>query len=188
MLPERVIAPDEEAELTDRARAGDVLAFERLLRAHGPAVFSFLVRWIGDRGRADDIFQETSLAAFRGLAGFRPGARLRPWLFTIAVNQAKKHLRGAKRRVAREQVWYEQQPTSAQAPERGLSAARQLERGLSRVAPEHRQVLLLRFSEDLSHAEIAAVLGVPEFVVKMRVSRARRYFARALDEGEGGKP
>ncbi len=188
MVPQRALGAEQEATLTEQARQGDVVAFEKLLRLHGPAVFSFLVRWFGDRARAEDVFQEASLAAFRSLSSFKPGARLKPWLFAIAVNQAKKHVRGSKRRVAREQLWFEEQPTAAQPAERGLSAARELERGLTRVAPEHRQVLLLRFAEDMSHAEIATVLGVPEFVVKMRVSRARRYFARALDDKEGNEP
>jgi len=77
-------AADEDRRLVDRARTGDVRAFEALVRRYERWVFTLALRMVGDRADAEDIAQEVFLKAYRGLPGFRGGSRFSTWLYAIA--------------------------------------------------------------------------------------------------------
>lgn len=175
---------DETADVA-AARGGDTAAFERLLRRHADAVFSFLVRWLGDESAAQDVFQEAGVKTFQTLPSLREAASFRAWYFRVAINEAKQFRRANRRLRDRHWAAFQVAATTSRgpSPER-LDATRMLEVGLALVSEDHRRVLLLRFVEELSHEEIALALDVPVFVVKMRVSRARKAFKRALEAAQ----
>ena len=83
----------DENDLIARARVGDRAAFGELVRRHRDAVYRFATRWVSDPDYALDIAQETFVRAFKGLEGYRGDARLRTWLFSIALNVARSSAR-----------------------------------------------------------------------------------------------
>jgi RNA polymerase sigma-70 factor (ECF subfamily) len=169
-----------------RFKAGDVRAFEVIVRRHRTPVFSFLLRLTGDRGRAEDLCQETFLKVVKASAGWEERARFTTWLFAIARNLAVDEARrmafrraeplepaepGERRR--------EEPATEDPAPDRAADAALvrpKLEAALQALPPEQREVFLLREYSGLRFAEIAEVTGAPENTVKSRM----RYALEAL--------
>jgi RNA polymerase sigma-70 factor, ECF subfamily len=133
----------------------------------------------GDRALAEDLAQETFVKAFRSLAAFDTTRRLSSWLFRIAHNTALDALRRRKSAA----------PAAADGPDiattapdpveqRALGAA--LRAALSRLRPEFRAAIVLRYEEGLPFDEIARVLGVPEGTARSHVHRARKELAQQL--------
>ena len=164
-----------------RFQAGDVRAFEELVRRHRTPVFSFLLRLTGDRGRAEDLCQEAFLRVVRGAAAWEERALFRTWLFTLARNLAFDE--------ARRQAFRRTEPLDAPAraaapsgepgPEQSAEAAvlrPSLEAALPALPEEQREVFLVREHAGPRFAEIAAVTGVAENTVKSRM----RYALEAL--------
>ena len=169
--------PPVEAELVERARGGDVAAFEALVRAH--QAIAFRTAWIvsGGTDDAEDAAQEGFVKAFAALPRFRPGSPFRPWLLTIVANEARNRRRAAGRREALALRIPQDRRAggAAPSPEAAVLASERrkaLIGGLARLADPDRQVIALRYLLELSEAEAAAVLGVPAGTVKSRLSRA----------------
>ena len=173
-----------------RFQAGDAGGFEVLVRRHRSPVFSFLLRLSGDRGRAEDLCQETFLKVVRGAAAWRERARFTTWLYALARNLAVDEARrmafrrteplaaGAARGEGGAGA---EQPASDLPPDRAAEAAQlrpRLEAALAALPAEQREVFLLREHAGLRFAEIAEVTGTPENTVKSRM----RYALEALRE------
>ncbi len=167
-----------------RFKAGDARAFEVLVRRHRTPVFSFLLRLTGDRGRAEDLCQETFLKVVKASAGWEERARFTTWLFSIARNLAVDEARRMSFRRAeplepagpgrRDETAAEDLP-----PDRAADASLvrpKLEAALQALPPEQREVFLLREYSGLRFAEIAEVTATPENTVKSRM----RYALEAL--------
>jgi RNA polymerase sigma-70 factor (ECF subfamily) len=172
---------ESDERLMLRFQGGDVRAFEELVRRHRTPVFSFLLRLTGDRGRAEDLCQETFLRAVRASAGWQPRALFRTWLYAVARNQAVDE---ARRQAFRRTEPLDDPARRAEAsdepsPDRAAEAAElrpKLEAALAALPPEQREVFLLREHGGLRFHEIAEVTGVPENTVKSRM----RYALEAL--------
>ena len=165
-----------EARELARARAGDVAAFGALVRRHQERVFRFLHRMLDAREEAMELSQDVFVKAWQALPGWRPEARFSTWLLQIARNAALDQLR--RRRLIQFAPLDDGMDVADTAPgpeARYASRQRQalLENALQQIAAEHREILLLREIEDLSYAELAAVLGIAEGTVKSRLARAR---------------
>jgi RNA polymerase sigma-70 factor (ECF subfamily) len=186
-----VPCPDEPA-LIERARGGDREAFSVLVSRHASAILSAAWRIVGERAEAEDVAQETFLAAFRGLAGFRADARFATWLYRIAVNKCRDRLRA---RAARPEV----EPTRGDAdgpapepvgetvehrsPEDVLlerQRASSLERAIHRLPELYREAFVLRHVEGLSYDDMSQALGVDGSTLRMRVYKARAQLSREL--------
>lgn len=186
-------SPEAEGDraLIERVARGDRAAFEALVRRHGAAVRRF-ARALTDDASADDVLQEAMLDAFRGAAGFRGDASVRSWLFTLTRNRAFHHRESERRRAVADTPLLELgvEAGFGRDPER---LAERIERrdaifvGLARLAPEEREILLLRDVEGLSGEEAATVLGLELPAMKSRLHRARLRLMNALRElGENG--
>jgi len=186
----RTAAPDEDRCLVDRAQAGDVRAFEALVRRHERWVFSVALRMVGDRADAEDVAQEVFLKAYRGLQGFRGGSRFSTWLYAIASHHCLNHLAGREsraRRAARVDTPTEardENPGSVldrvadQSPRPDAVLERRdlrrvIQSHLLELTEEHRIVLILRDIQGLSYEEIAASVGIELGTVRSRLHRAR---------------
>ena len=131
---------------------------------------------------------------FETLSRFRPGSPVRPWLFSIVRNRCRDLLR--RRRVRRaepiegdDEHWRPELVDQSQDPERDARRAelqRRVFAALATLASDHREILVLRDYHDLSYAEIAEVLGVPQGTVMSRLHRARKQLAAALGPLESG--
>ncbi len=167
---------DEEA-LVRAAMDGDTAAFTTLVERYQQRIGGYLYRLVGDRETAEDLTQETFLRAYRALATARTVGAFRAWLFRIATNRARDHLR-RQRRIRwlpfdRDRMEFAGDPFSS------VEEADVVRRVLARLSAEDRAVLLLCAGEDLSYNEAGAALGVTANTARMRYTRAKERF-RAL--------
>ena len=134
---------------------------------------------VSDRARADDLVQDTLERAWNKFHLWRPGSDLRAWLFTVMHNVHVNQVRASRDHA----VLDDEGPEMAVATVQGASLEiRDLERALAVLPPEQREVLLLIALEDMSYAEVAAMLDIPIGTVMSRLSRAREKL-RALMHG-----
>jgi RNA polymerase sigma-70 factor (ECF subfamily) len=172
---------ESDEQLMLRFQAGDVPAFEELVRRHRTPVFSFLLRLTGDRGRAEDLCQETFLRVVKGAGTWEPRATFRTWVFSMARNLAVDEARRQAFRRAEplDDPARAAEPSDAPGPDRAAEGALlrpKLEAALASLPETQREVFLLREHAGLRFAEIAEVTGVPENTVKSRM----RYALEAL--------
>jgi RNA polymerase sigma-70 factor (ECF subfamily) len=179
-------AGDQDPALVERARAGDIAAFEVLVRRYQGWVFTLAVRMLGDRAEAEDMAQEIFLKAYRGLKRFRGASRFSTWLYAIASHQCLNQLEARRRRPRAGNHSNHIQtgaPTavdrlSDQAPladallER-MDRARIVQAELANLTAEHRIILVLRDIQGLSYEEIAQTLQLELGTVRSRLHRAR---------------
>ena len=164
-----------EAELIAACRRQEVRAFESLYRAHAPRLKSIAYHIAGNRQDAEDAVQETFLKLYRSIQGFHGDSTIGTWLCRIVINVCYDLAR--KRRRESEQPVEDLRAVPSQAP---LRAA--LDDALRRIHPRHRMVFLLFEVEGLRHAEIAAILEVPEGTSKAWLFEAKKELKRMLME------
>jgi RNA polymerase sigma-70 factor (ECF subfamily) len=170
-------AMDPDRELVDRARTGDIAAFEELVERHRDVVYRVAARTVG-HDEAEDVSQDAFLRAFHRLPSFRGEAPFRAWLLSITRNAALNQL--ARRRPEPvesvdplvEAADGERQRTPADRLE-GRERRDRLEAKVRMLTPAHRVVLVLRDIEGLSYEEISEVTESPLGSVKGRLHRAR---------------
>jgi len=168
-----------ERELVDRARAGDVDAFERLASLHTDHLYAVVLRLVGNRAEAEDVLQDALLRAWRAIGRFQNRSRFFTWLYRIAVNEANRALekRAGKGREVDIDSKSMQLPAPAdyepanQVERRELQAL--LDRAIDDLAPAYRTALVLRDIEGLSTREAAEIVGVGEAAFKSRLHQAR---------------
>lgn len=159
---------------------------EELFRRQRNSLFNMIARLIGSYDDAHDVLQETFLRALQGWGQFRGLADPKTWLYRIAINCSYTHLKKAHSHT--HAVSSESTPAvPALEPEseRALlekERAQLIERALHSMKPDLRSVILLRDVEDLSYAEIAAILGRSPGTVASRLNRARQLLGKKLKE------
>jgi RNA polymerase sigma-70 factor (ECF subfamily) len=177
-----------ERELVRRARGGDAAAREALAIAHRRAAYLLALQLMGNRDDALDATQDALLRFFSTLHRFRPEQPVRPWLYSIVRNRCRDLLRrGRVRRAepleAEPERWRPELVDASADPELDAERAelrRKVFAALGELAPEHREILVLRDYQDLSYQEIAEVLRVPRGTVMSRLHRARKALGATL--------
>jgi RNA polymerase sigma factor (sigma-70 family) len=187
VLVERQVRPageDEDEPLWRAAAAGDHAAFEALIERHAGRVTSMAVRFLPNPSDVEDVVQETFLRAFENLRRFRGGSSLRVWLLQIAINLCKNRRRGfwwRRVRLTDEDALLASQASDPRDLAEKALARGELDRAI-RQLPEHLQLpFVLRHLEELSGAEIAAVLGWNESTVWTRIYAAQRELRKKLE-------
>ncbi len=180
----------EDADLIDRARTGDVAAYEVLVRRYQDLAMrtAYLVAPEAD---AADAVQDAFLKAYAALPRFRDGAPIRPWLLRIVANEARNRRRSADRRagLALRAAAVEARGEVAVSPESAVLAEErrgQLHAALGRLRDEEREVIGARYFLGLSEAETAVALEIPAGTVKSRTSRALDRLRIVIGELDGG--
>lgn len=153
-------------------------AFSALVRRHQSAVRGLLRRLTcGNAAQADDLAQETFLRAYRGLHGYRGGAKLSTWLHRIAYNV---FLNASRRRTPAPL-----EDADGVAPERDHPLLRHdLAHALVDLAPAERAAITLAFGRDHTHTEVAAILDCPLGTVKTHIARAKEKLRKRLSAWE----
>ena len=166
--------------LFERAREGDLDAFNDIVRLYQDQLFALIVRMVPDRDQAADVVQEAFFSAYKHLDSFRGGS-VKSWLNRIAVNAAMDTQRAKKRRPAQpypeleDESW--QPPAGDEAdPERTALTAertRALRQALSAITDDQRAAIVLYDVEGYDYLEIAEMTGVSLGTVKSRIHRGR---------------
>src|SRR5436190_11387408 len=181
-----------DEELLAAYRDGDRLSFATLVERYQRELFHFLVRFLGDRAAAEDIFQETFLQVHQSADQFDPQRRFRPWLFTISANKARDLMRSQARRPTNPlqasispsddesgqfiDLMQSGDPMPGEAMER--EELQKLVQSTVEGMPEHlREILLLSYFHQFPYKEISDILGIPLGTVKSRLHAAVAYFA-----------
>jgi RNA polymerase sigma-70 factor (ECF subfamily) len=194
-LPHPAAAPPDLADpaLAARAAAGDHAAFELLMRRHNRALYRTARAVLRDDAEAEDVLQDAYLQAYRQLPSFRGDAALSTWLTRIVVHAASARLRTTRRRasivpigpagahpdqeaaMAPDAEQHQPEPTAVRAQARRL-----IEAQIDALPASYRTVFMLRAVEELSVAETAHALDLPEATVRSRYFRARGLLREAL--------
>ncbi|MAE64113.1 MAG: RNA polymerase subunit sigma-70 [Phycisphaeraceae bacterium] len=181
-----------DEELVRQNRQGRQEAFTEIVKRYEQELYHFLVRFMGSRPAAEDVFQDTFLQVHRSLDTFQLERRFKPWLFTIAANKARDHLRRNKRRAAsqlsapiqaggeedRQFLDLMQSDLPLPADEASKREIQQRVRDVIEDLPEHlREILVLAYFHQLPYKEIAGILDIPLGTVKSRLHSAVGTFA-----------
>ena len=166
--------------LLDRAREGDLAAFNDLVVAYQDMLFALVVRMVPDRDQASDAVQEAFFSAYRNMAGFRGGS-VKSWLSRIAINAAMDAQRLKKRRPAdpypelEDDTWQPPADASADPVTTALTTERHraLNGALAQITNDQRTAIVLYDVEGYDYAEIAELTNVSVGTVKSRIHRGR---------------
>jgi RNA polymerase sigma-70 factor (ECF subfamily) len=170
---------------------GDDAAIEQLVRRHEAGVFRLALSIVGDAAEANEITQETFIAALKSLRSYEDRKSFKAWLYTITLNHARSHLRKRKilerlREAASALFKIEYQKRIL--PEEHVIQTEEettLWNALNNLDERHRIVLVLRYFHELSVTEIAGMLDLPEGTVHSRLHTARERLRIALDSAAG---
>ncbi len=182
--------PLDETALIERARDGDVRAWEEIVLRYQDVVLR--TAWVitGSQADAEDAAQEAFVNAWLAIRRFRSGSPFRPWILRIVANEARNRRRGAGRRdrlALRAEAQLDPAGAAPSAEELALANQRRREtlEAVNQLGDEERLVVACRYLLGLSEAETAQVAGCPRGTVKSRLSRALGRLRVALDTPAG---
>jgi RNA polymerase sigma-70 factor (ECF subfamily) len=179
-----------DEQIVERALTGDAEAFGEIVRRWERRIFALTFGMLGREEDARDATQETFLAAFRNLRGFRGEAKVSSWLHRIAVNQCITRQRRAKVRNEAALDDEEEKDASSFAAPLEISPARVVEgrersiavkRAVNSLPVELRQIIVMKEFEELTFREIADALELPLSTVKSRMYTALRQLQMRLE-------
>ncbi|MCK5533996.1 sigma-70 family RNA polymerase sigma factor [bacterium] len=179
--------------LIKKSQAGDLLAFEELVKRYEKKIYNLACRIMGNQEEASDILQETFLQAFRKLASFRGEADFSTWLYRIAVNLCfMKKRKGKKMKVfsldapiltdtgdLKKEIpdnWSKNPLASLENKE----LKEYLNKAINQLSPEYKTVFILRDVDKLSNTQVAKILKLSLSAVKSRVHRARSFLRHKI--------
>jgi RNA polymerase sigma-70 factor, ECF subfamily len=168
-------AVDPDGDDAARLRRGDTSGLAGLMARHQDRLFRYLLRLLGDEAVAEDAFQQTWVQVAERIGRYDRSRPFGPWLFAVARNLALDHLR-RRRMASLDEVDEPTAPAGADGDPLALAAAGQrrarVTEAVRALAPLDREVLSLRFEEDLLLPQLAQTLGVPVPTAKARLYRA----------------
>lgn len=178
--------PLDDPTLVERAREGDLAAFETLVVRYQRRIYQLALRMTADRAAAEDITQDVFLTAWRQLPGIREGAAFGGWLYKIATNRCLTVLGRRRPTEELDELLPAGNPQTAETdPQRATERAAVLAAltgALQQLTPEQRAVWLLREAHDKSYEEIAEVVDATPQAVRGRLARARAQLAELMSE------
>ena len=168
-----------EQLLVLRCQAGDEDAFEELVARYHPRLRYYLRRILPRADHADDVLQEVWLAVFRALPRLADPAALAAWLYRIARDKASVQWRGRPPERLLDVSDIVEEPS--QDNEFRQEDAQEIHASLDQLTPEQREVLVLRFLEDMTYEQIAKVTGCPIGTVRSRLYYAKLALRQAIE-------
>jgi RNA polymerase sigma-70 factor (ECF subfamily) len=178
----------EAARLISQCLAGDEYAIEAFVRQYETSVFRLALSIVGDAAEANEITQETFISALKSLPTYREEKSFKAWLYTIALNQSRSHLRKRKSRERLGNILKSILHVETQKQILPEDAIIQNEKeavlwnSLNQLDEKFRTVVVLRYFHELSIREISEILAVNEGTIHSRLFSAREKLREALEE------
>ena len=177
-----VSASDDQTDV-ERVLAGDISAFEGIVRRWQGPLINLAYRFCRDRGRAEEMAQEAFLRAYRALGQWRKDAVFSTWLFALATNLYRSELR----RIPARTVSFEDiaEPRDVRASDGGLEDHDRdlaVRRAVGALPAKYREALILFYFHDMDVTTAARSLGLPEGTVKARLFRGREILRSKLPQ------
>ena len=184
------MTPDRENELRRvqesiwvlQAQGGDEQSFQMLVGAYDRRLLYFVRRFERDADKALDVVQDVWLTVFRKLGGLRTPEAFRTWAYRIAHTKVVATIRRETREAKAMASLQTTATEKVDCPQQALDDAQVVLVALARISPPHREILVLRFLENMSLEEIAEVLGRRLGTVKSRIHYAKQSFRQAVEE------
>lgn len=178
--------PDCDASLVDRCLSNDPNAFDEVVDRYHRRIYHYVRRMVKEDTVAEDLTQDTFVKAYLHIGKFRQQCSLQTWLFSIATNVVRDHIRKCSRRLSFSSLWStgtqsdeDQQidiPDTSYAPELQMLISEQsdiINQLIDTLPEKMRQVLILCDLEELTQVEVASILEIPSGTVKSRLFHAR---------------
>ena len=182
-------------ELVEKAKKGDRAAFDELYKKYRRPILNYIYRLIGDLSQAEELTQETFIRVYTNIGRYVKKTKFSSWVYTIAGNLAKNFLRDTSyvTEVSIDKEIKEEQEgkitlldviaDKAKGPDKETlkkETETLIQKGLNKLRPKHKDVIILCDIEGLSYEEVARILKCPPATVGSRLSRARENLARIL--------
>ena len=183
----------DDVALVRASQRGDQEAFSLLVSRHASSILSVTTRMLGPVADAEDVAQETFVAAYKALSGFQLDSKFSTWLYRIAVNKCTDVLRARRPGMVSlddtgedgEARW---EPADEETPHWSLEQgelAWELDKEIQALPPLYRESFVLRHIEGLGYDEMSVILGVQRDTLKMRVYKARNLLCQSLAHLDG---
>ena len=183
---------DNEKALVERARSGDIEAFEKLIEGCQKKVFNIAFRMIGNYDDANELAQEVFLKAFRSIKKFKGDSLFSTWIYKVTANVCLDEIRRRKnKRVFSldEEVEYGDGDLKRQIPDNAPTPDVEVEineikkvvnKSIQELPNDYKSIIILRDIQGLSYDEISKIFDCPEGTVKSRINRARQALKKIL--------
>ena len=182
---------DPDAELMLAVKSGDQRAFARLFDKYARSIVNFAYRFVGDRGRAEELAQDVFLKLYKSSGNYEPSAKFKTFLFRIAANHCMNEKRRghyhAQHQSTAEEGAAELQSADNRSPEQSLEGrelARDLSAALDSLSARERTAFMLCRFEGMAYKDIAATLETSEAAVKSLIHRATLGVAKRLNDAD----
>lgn len=182
---------DPDAELMLAVKAGDSRAFGKLFDKYARAVVNFAYRFVGDRGRAEELAQDVFLKLYQAAPRYEPSAKLKTFLFRIAanhcMNERRRGLYRSQHQSTAEEGAAELGSADNASPEQavhGRELARELAAALDELSPREKAAFVLSKFEGLAYKDVAEALETSEAAVKSLIHRATLAVAKRLAQAQ----
>lgn len=173
----------DEVTAVRRAKRGDQEAFAWLVETYQGPVYRLVLRMGLSPADAEEAAQNAFVAAWRGLPEFRGDAKFSTWLYRLSTNAAIDFARREKKHTGHADINELERPDDGPSPQETVERRERsdaIRDAVAALPEQYRQVLLLRYMQELSYGEIGSALGLPEGTVKSRINRAKSQLKAAL--------
>ncbi len=174
-IPAEEVAADE-SHLIAAAKAGDRDAFHGIYERFRDRIYNLISYTVRDPQQVDDIFQTVFLKVFQGLTSFRGDSTFLTWIYQIALNECRNTRRNKKSWIPMSEILsgpHEQDLTaSPDVLHSNEHRKRQVQHAISNLKPKYREVVLLKYIEELSYEEVAEILRISPGTIASRLHRA----------------
>jgi RNA polymerase sigma-70 factor (ECF subfamily) len=183
-VPAVLVLP-ESLSLVSRLQEADPAALSEVYAQHAGALLGFAKRLVGDPQAAEDLVHEVFMAVPKAMRGYQGTASLRTFLFSIAVNHARHHVRSASRRRALATRFGREPEARVGTPEQDAQRerlSRALSLSLDTLPLDQRVAFVLCEVEERSSKEVAEIVGAPEGTVRTRLFHAKQKLRSELEK------